>query len=64
MIIINVILLTTLQIILYPPLKGFSFDQDHVRIRDFLENTAQFKGSQAIGFRYCGLHNVEGCSAL
>ena len=38
------LIFTTPLYLLYPPLKGFSFDQDHVRIRDFLENTAQFKG--------------------
>ena len=28
------IILTTLLILLYPPLKGFSHSLDHVRIRD------------------------------
>jgi hypothetical protein len=47
---------TTLLCLLYPPLKGFSFDQDPTHTcRSLFQNTA-FKGSQARRLSKVGHH--------
>ena len=49
-------MLTTLHDSLYPPLKGFSFDQDPTHTcRSLFQNTA-FKGSQARRLSKVGHH--------